>query len=64
MANRESLKSDLKLLKGIFTKDHERFQVSQTDTDHLTCQFIGENSKICRFYANLPVRIIFLDFFL
>lgn len=60
MTSRKSLKLDLKLLKDTFSKEHERFQVSQAATDQLTCRFIGENGKKYDIHANIPVRVRFL----
>lgn len=59
MASRASLKSDLKLLKETFSKDHERFRISHAAVDQLTTRFIGENYKNYDIHANIPVKFNF-----
>lgn len=55
MAHIELLMNDLKLLKRIFPKDHDRFRISQPDDDHLICRFIRGNSEIYEIHATIPV---------
>lgn len=63
MASRESLKSDLKMLKETFPDVHKRFQISQSATDQLTCRFIAENGREYDIHANIPVRLSNCFFF-
>lgn len=60
MASIDSLKLDLKMLKEVFPKNHERFQISQAATDQLTCRFIGKNGKKYDIHATIPVNFSFL----
>lgn len=59
MASIDLLKLDLKMLKELFPKEHERFQITQSSTDQLTCRFIGKNGKKCEIHATIPVILVF-----
>lgn len=53
MACLTRLKSEIKTLEQIFTKNHERFQILNASVDELTCRFIGKNGKKYDIHANI-----------
>lgn len=64
MAYLKSLKQDVSALKEQFPENHERFRISQTTSDQLTCRFIGENGKNYDIHAVIPVSFPFYLHFL
>lgn len=55
MANNESLKMHLKMLKELFPKEHKHFRISQAATDQLTCQFVDGMGNKYDIHATIPV---------
>ncbi|XP_019867741.1 ubiquitin-conjugating enzyme E2 Q2 [Aethina tumida] len=53
MACLNTLKQEIRTLEGIFTKNHERFQIVSASVDELSCRFVGKNGKKYAIHANI-----------
>lgn len=60
MACLNTLKQEIRTLEGIFTKNHERFQIVSASVDELSCRFVGKNGKKYAIHANITVRLCLL----
>ncbi|KAJ8981595.1 hypothetical protein NQ317_011874 [Molorchus minor] len=53
MACLNTLKQEIRTLESIFSKNHERFQITSASVDELSCRFIGKNGKKYEIHANI-----------